>query len=135
MPALQWNENLETKINWQDNQHKELFNKINDLLDAMGKGKSKDEVGNVFKFLENYVVFHFAEEEKQMTQFNFPGLNSHKTEHTKFKTTALDLKSQLEKEGPSATLAIKTQRILVDWLTNHIGKIDKILGEFLKTKS
>lgn len=134
MASIQWTENLTTGINWQDNQHKELFNKINDLLVAMGKGKSKEEVGNVFKFLENYVVFHFGEEEKQMTQFNFPGLNSHKAEHTKFKGTALELKSQLEKEGPSATISIKTQRILVDWLTNHIGKVDKTLGEFLKTK-
>ena len=103
-------------------------------VERRSKKKKKNTKTSVFKFLENYVVFHFGEEEKQMTQFNFPGLNSHQTEHTKFKATALELKSQLEKEGPSATLSIKTQRILMDWLINNIGKVDKVLGEFLKTK-
>lgn len=31
-------------------------------------------------------------------------------------------------------LVIRTNRFLTDWLINHIRKIDKVLGSFLKDK-
>ena len=41
--GMNWDNNLATGINSIDNQHKELFDRINQLLLAMKEGKAKDE--------------------------------------------------------------------------------------------
>lgn len=42
--AIEWTDELATGVNKIDNQHKELFKRINNLLDACNQGKGKDEV-------------------------------------------------------------------------------------------
>lgn len=61
---LNWDNNLATGIVNIDNQHKELFDRINKLLIAMKEGKGKDEVIGTLNFLEDYVIKHFTEEEE-----------------------------------------------------------------------
>jgi hemerythrin len=133
--AIEWTQDLATGIDWQDNQHKELFVKVNSLIEAMKTGKGKEEVVKVFKFLDDYVIFHFGNEQKAMEKFNYNEYSSHKSQHQKFISTISDLKKQLETSVVSSAVVIKTQSIVVDWLKNHIGKVDKVLGAFLKTKA
>jgi hemerythrin len=40
----------------------------------------------------------------------------------------------MDTEGISSRLVIDLQSFLVDWLINHISKVDKALGSFLSTK-
>ncbi|HLC18144.1 MAG TPA: bacteriohemerythrin [Thermodesulfobacteriota bacterium] len=129
--TIEWTKNLSTGVKWQDDQHKELFARINRLLDAMSLGLGKDEVLKVFKFLDEYFVVHFEAEEQAMHKYGYPETLSHLEEHTKF----IDDISRLEKEakvGVTSSHVIQTQRRVVDWLVNHIGSIDKELGAFLK---
>ncbi|NMB26335.1 MAG: hypothetical protein GX986_12475 [Firmicutes bacterium] len=44
------------------------------------------------------------------------------------------LNDQLEREGPSLALVLKTNQVVVDWLINHISRTDKAVGEFLQKK-
>lgn len=136
--VIEWTQDLTTGIDWQDRQHKELFARINSLNDAMKAGKGRDEVGKVIKFLEDYVIIHFGEEEKYMNMLNYPENTLHKMEHTKFKNTFSDFKKQLESSAESivslSILTIMVNQALVEWLKNHIGKADKVLGMFLKMK-
>jgi hemerythrin len=136
--AVEWTQDLATGVEWQDNQHKELFARINNLTEAMKAGRGRYEVGKVLKFLEDYVISHFGEEEKYMNILNYPDNIPHKMEHTKFKNIFSDLKKQIESSEESiaslSILTIKVNQALDDWLKNHIGKVDKSLGAFLKTK-
>ena len=45
------------------------------------------------------------------------------------------LKKQLEASGPGLTTVISANHLLVDWLKNHIRKVDKALAEFLKASA
>lgn len=132
--AVQWTQDLATGIEEIDNQHKELFNRINALIDACSKGKGKEELSGVLNFLADYVVMHFGAEEERMKALAYPDYEAHKKQHDGFIADFLDLKQKLEQKGPTVDLVIKVNHFLFDWLINHIRKMDKVLGAFLKTR-
>ncbi len=132
--AIQWTEDLATGVSIIDEQHKELFARINTLLEACSRGRGKEELGRVIQFLEDYVFTHFSEEETRMKKYNYPDYSSHKALHEEFIRNFTGLKEEFMKEGPAVYVVIKTNHVVVDWLTAHIKRVDKVLGTFLKDK-
>ncbi|MEE9591511.1 MAG: bacteriohemerythrin [Thermodesulfobacteriota bacterium] len=131
---LQWTKALSIGIDEIDNQHKELFIRINNLLDTMGQKKEIEEVGRVFGFLEDYVKTHFNTEEGYMSRYNYPEYQSHRAQHREFIKDFSLFKEKFEREPPSGFLVIQFGNMLVEWWINHIRKVDKSLGAFLNTK-
>lgn len=125
--AIEWNRNLSTGVEWQDRHHKELFKRVNGLLDAMSVGMGKDELDRVFRFLDSYIVVHFDAEEQAMSKYGFPHAMEHLREHTGFIEEVAALRKEFA-DGASAVLVVKVQKLVVDWLINHIGGEDKKLG-------
>jgi hemerythrin len=132
--AIEWTEDLSTSVVEIDNQHKEIFKKMDELHLAYRLGKGRTEIEGMIKFLEAYVLEHFEIEEKYMTKYKFPDYQLHKSEHVSFIKTVVKLKNQLEKEGPSLPLVLRTNFDIAEWLKNHIRKVDMLLGDFLKTR-
>jgi len=133
--AIQWNNDLLTGIQEIDNQHKELFTRINNLLNACSCGKGKDEVVIVFNFLEDYVVKHFKCEENAMLKHNYPDYLAHMSQHQQFISVVKELKCELKKKSVTTEFIIHTNQKVVQWIISHITKIDKKLAEFLRAKS
>ncbi len=106
--------------------------KINDLLNACLIGMGKAEVKNTLQFLDNYIVFHFTEEESMMAKHNYPQAPHHISEHQIFSANFYELKKLFQKDGPGPHIVIATNRIVVDWFINHIKKADKALGLYIK---
>ncbi len=132
---IKWTPDLATGSSEIDNQHIELFERINSLLESMSRGKGREEVGKVITFLENYVVEHFGMEERYMNKLSYPGYSLHKGQHAQFLNEFSTIKRQFQNEGSSSLLAINIQRKVIDWLKNHISQVDKELGEFLKSRT
>ena len=137
--VMEWTEDLSVGVQTIDNQHKELFARINDLVAAVKQHTCKYKIGDVIKFLEEYIVFHFGEEEKYMREHDYPGYLQHKAQHEIFIKNFEELKKELPKlEGGakpgSYDLSVETNQVVVDWILDHIAKIDKKLGEFLKDR-
>lgn len=130
--AVNWTPALAVGVAEIDRQHQELFRRIDNLLTAMSQGKGKEEVGNILKFLEDYVVVHFAAEEKLMQSHNYPAFNEHRAQHQAFIQDFAKLKEQFNREGPSTMVVLAVQRRVVDWLREHISQRDKAIGEFLQ---
>lgn len=128
--ALLWTANLKTGIDWQDEQHQELFDRIGKLIDGMTKGAGKDEISELFSFLDSYVVEHFGQEEEKMKKLNYPDKDSHFAEHKTYVDEIRNLEERV-KENIDTKLLIDTQKTVVDWLRSHIGKTDKALALFL----
>jgi hemerythrin len=133
--AMEWTEDLSTGSAAIDDQHKELFKRIDALLEACRQGKGKAEVSKVIQFLDEYVVTHFSAEEKYMEAHHYPELARHKALHLEFIENFGDLKRELEEEGPGVHLVVKTNQMVVQWLLHHIRKVDRALGAFLKAKA
>ncbi len=134
MAIVQWTPSLSVGVDSIDNQHKELFKRVNQLLEATSQGKGKDEIGKVVQFLSEYVITHFGSEEKAMVQHGYGGIATHKSEHLAFLKDFGELTKGYETGGPSTSMVLGIQRRVVDWLINHIGKSDKAFGAFLKAK-
>jgi hemerythrin len=132
--AVSWTEDLATGIEVIDDQHKEIFKRIDGLLEACKAGKGREAVAGVLVFLENYVVEHFAAEEKIQRDNLYPEYANHRAMHAAFIDDVAALKQQFEDEGPSLAMVMVTNRKVVDWLVHHIKKHDRALGGYLKTK-
>ncbi|MBI5492267.1 MAG: hemerythrin family protein [Deltaproteobacteria bacterium] len=132
--ALTWYKSLETGVEWQDKQHKELFNRVNRLLCAMVEKKGNEEIADLLNFLDNYVVVHFDAENQAMNKLQFKDRASHIAEHADFKSKLADIKKAVEK-GLDSALVIRIQKQVTDWLMEHIGKVDKVLGKFITESS
>ena len=133
--ALHWVPELSVGIDKIDNQHKELFITINELVNAMSQGRGREEIGKTVDFLQRYVVAHFGVEEKYMADLGYPHFANHKQQHEKFVQDFLLLREQLETQGSSSFMVMQIQRRICDWLVNHIGRMDKSLGVFLTRKA
>lgn len=130
--ALEWSEKLSINNREIDDQHKELFARVNKLIDAMNQRKGKEEVANTIKFLETYVIEHFGTEERYMASVNYPNMTSHKQQHVDFKGRFGEIKKKFDEGGPSSILAIQINSQLGGWLLTHIPTIDKELARYIK---
>lgn len=129
---LNWDWTFDIGIENIDNQHKELFNRLDQLLTSIEDGKGHDEVIKTLDFLEEYVVKHFTEEEEIQNKTNYPLLNIQHMQHEEFKSNLKEFRRILETEGTSTLLALNIHEKLADWFKNHIINLDKDLGDFLK---
>ncbi|NLV92725.1 MAG: hemerythrin family protein [Firmicutes bacterium] len=129
--AIAWTPDLAVGVELIDEQHKELFKRINDLFEACNQGKGKEAVAETIDFLEDYVVVHFTDEQALMRRHRYPQYESHKALHDGFVESLKQLKEHLDTEGPGLTLVLKTNRIVVQWLTGHIRRVDTQFAKFL----
>ena len=118
-----------------DKQHQELLDRMDLLRDYMRRGQSRDAIRDTLKFLETYVVEHFATEVKYMNQYSDPDILRHKAEHETFLRDFTAFKEKftsLQAQGEITTfLGVDIVRKLNDWFSNHIATVDKKMGEFL----
>ena len=135
---LLWTPDLEVGIAEIDDQHKELFGKINDLRSAIHEGKGAEMINTTSRFLADYVLEHFSKEEQVMNKIDYPDYQLHKSEHTAFMRDLVGFKKNLDRlqveGGITSFLVIEMHRRLHGWLLHHIGKEDKAFGDFMMSK-
>jgi hemerythrin len=134
---MEWTEKLAIGISTIDSQHKELFKRINNLVVAIKERRCKSEIDNTIKFLDDYAKVHFAAEEKHMREANYDGLEKQREDHKKYLAALAELKvqaSQPRVQGSSYDLSATTNQVVVDWIVDHILKLDMKFGEFLNKR-
>jgi hemerythrin len=130
--AVVWNDSFAIGMTQIDNQHKELFDRINKLLAAMARGAGGAEVESTVGFLEQYVNTHFGDEEALLRSWRYPAYNAHKALHDRFVRDLLQIKQGIA-EGRSLTLlTIEVQRKVSDWLVQHIMKVDMEYATYMR---
>ena len=60
--------------------------------------------------------------------------DSHKALHDQWVKDIAQLREQLAKDGPTVRLVLQVNRKVVDWLTQHIRKVDKRLADYLRSQ-
>ncbi len=134
---MEWSDKLAIGINTIDSQHKELFKRINNLVNAIKQHRCKDEIDGTIKFLEDYARVHFAEEEKHMKETGYAGYEEQRKEHRKYLAALAELKAQASQpriQGASYDLSATTNQVVVDWIVDHILKTDMKFGEHLRKR-
>lgn len=129
--TLQWTEELAVGYDLIDQQHRELIDKFNDFLEACNGRRGKEQLSELFQFLDEYVILHFHEEEEMMKLHDYPEMAQHLAQHREFTSRLSELREELDKVGPTIHVLIRTNKALLYWLTNHIKQVDVKLGRFL----
>jgi hemerythrin len=129
MTLMKWTqEDYGTTVELFDEQHQELFNRVNALNTAVS-GSERSEIGNRLDSLIEYVVKHFQDEELQMEEKGYADLASHKEVHADLVNTCADLQKKFH--ANEAEVGTDTMKFIKDWLDNHIPVIDRKYGPVL----
>jgi len=103
---LEWHDNLSVGIEKIDDQHKSMFDKLNEFFSSCGEGKCQEEVVNVLNFLDSYVAEHFYDEEQLQKKYNYSDYEQHKTEHDNLIQGVKTLKAGIDKEFSRSELVL-----------------------------
>ena len=134
---MEWTDKLATGIKTIDSQHQELFKRINNLVLAIREHRCQTEIDATIKFLDDYARVHFAEEEKYMRETNYVGLTEQREQHKRYLAALAELKDQASQprfQGSTYDLSATTNQVVIDWIVDHIMKLDMRFGEFLKAR-
>ena len=134
-----WRDSLKIGVEEIDIQHKELFDRFNLFLDVILTDKEIDEksieVKKIFKFLGEYVIKHFEDEEKIQQEVSYPDYIKHFKIHRKFKEEIFEFQEKFEKGGYDETLFQRLSGKIAAWLVNHIAMEDQKLSDYINKKN
>lgn len=128
---ITWTPKLAVGVPQIDEEHRELFLRINTLLDAMAASRARHQVEPLIGFLDEYVEVHFGGEAALMHVHRYPEAAEHLAQHAYFVEEYRRLSADVRAGGPTALLTIKLNKLLCDWLRDHIGTTDRRFGAFL----
>lgn len=131
---MEWNPSLSVGVELIDNQHKELFRRIDGFYDAMKNGRGKDEVLNVLQFMLDYTVKHFTAEEGIQRNAAYPRYADHKKLHDAFVKDIRDMKAEMEASGVTVASSSLVGMTLSNWLISHISVEDKKLATYIRER-
>ena len=82
----EFSENLITGNEMIDSQHKELIEKMNQLLESCENGNDKLTAVKTLDYLEDYTDYNFKAEEQLQRDIDYPGYEKHIAQHEIFKS-------------------------------------------------
>jgi hemerythrin len=126
---IQWTPEFSVGVERFDEQHKKLFELINELHGAIQQGRGPEALQGVLDSLADYAKTHFTEEEALMEKYHFPHLSAHRSEHKKL--AAQVAKLQVWRKTSETLLSPVVMEFLLNWLANHIQKTDMRYKPFL----
>lgn len=132
MALLAWNESLIIDIQSMDFQHKHWVRLINELHEAMLRGKGSGAIDRTLDNALGYTRLHFAAEERLLSENGYPTYPQHKKLHDDFVASILRLKDRLS--AGHTVLAMELITEMKDWLRQHIQNADREYAPFLKRK-
>ncbi len=123
--SIVWTPNLSVGVEHIDDQHKKWFEKANALFEAGKKRRAKDYINTMLDFLDEYTKQHFRDEEAYMKKIRYPEIDAQKKAHASFINDIAKLKSDYDKSGGNIVVIINANKMVINWLTNHINIMDK----------
>lgn len=126
---IQWREALEVGHPMIDADHKVLVGMLNSLLEAVLDDRGNEILAQTLDGLVVYTRTHFAREEKEMRERNYPEMVAHVHEHAQFIREVAEF--QVKFTAGDTTLSLGLTKFLRVWLIDHILTVDKKLSAFL----
>ena len=132
---FKWTEDMSVNNDVLDEQHKELFNKINELLDAMINDNAEDVVEDMVHFFKQYMEGHLRYEENFLADIGYPETAEHAAQHAAFVEKYREFKDQLDASDDRARMVMEMENFMGTWLADHIQIEDKKYAKFIASKN
>jgi hemerythrin len=117
---ITWTDDLDTRIDVIDKQHRRIVDYINDLEVAHASG-NKESVRRVLDDLIDYTMSHFAFEESLQEEAGYKYAKPHKKVHDLFIRRVNDY---VERFKLGEDVSDSLHQMLTSWLINHIKRDD-----------
>lgn len=132
--SVAWKEEYATGLKIVDDQHKRLFEAIDELESIVQRGAKKSGDSNkLVDFLGNYAIRHFGFEEQCMSDYSCPSAEKNKAAHKAFLDHYTKFKEKYDATDDVGPLLRELSKYAQDWLVNHICKIDTHLKKCVTT--
>jgi hemerythrin len=131
---MPWNQNLAVGVPLLDEQHKKWFEMADQLFEAGRNRKAGEYIGQMFKFLEDYTKKHFKDEEQYMLSIKYPEYDTQKKMHDDFIRQLDTLKKDYLESGSNIAVIMDANQMVLNWLSSHIARQDKKIGEFVASR-
>lgn len=119
-----WKEIYQLGIESIDEQHKMLFKKIEQLIGET-EGQRRPEIyKQIIKFLKEYVVFHFQDEEAYFESIGYADAQEHKKQQRDLTAQVEKYAAQLEKSQYDFRVVKRFVGMLSAWLIYHVADED-----------
>jgi len=126
---IEWSDTLSVGVKEIDDQHRSLVDMVNELNAAVHGGWGKEARQKVIDKLIDYTRVHFATEESLMSIADYPNSEAHKKQHEDLIVRVKEYLKQYAQNPDSSSYDLIF--FLKRWLTEHIMRDDKSLGEYL----
>jgi len=130
--GLAWSEKFELQNEEVDSQHRRLFELLSELVAACMDGTDTVKLKETLDFLVDYTIKHFLDEEMLQLRYNYPDYKNHRQMHEAFKITVSELVLKYDRNGSSIELSNDVNKIIIQWLVNHIQKEDMKIGRHIR---
>lgn len=117
-----------------DDDHQELFARMEKLLTDCIQGRGAHEVMRMLDFLDEYVVTHFSTEEELQRQYEYLEYFEHRGQHVQLIRNLEFLKQEAREKGINDNLVIQINQMLIEWFRIHILESDRRMCDHLKMK-
>ena len=129
MEKAVWDDQYNLGVEAIDKAHANLFRIVGKLMVLVkDEANSESACREGLKYLENYTMKHFFEEEAYMRSIRYKEYARHKKVHDKFRGETLKaLKWNMETERFSPSSVQRFVGVLLGWLTGHIMTEDQAI--------
>lgn len=129
---FEWTKSLSVGDETIDEQHRQLLNQTNQVLEMMTGGDPHPErISHILDFLGEYIEKHFSHEEEYMRRHAYPELNEHCALHCELTDQYTKLREKINTRHPTLKSVVTLENFLGKWLINHIGEEDKKYHDFI----
>jgi len=132
MNQITWDDSYSVNNADIDAQHKkwiEIHNKLDHILLNGSNNEVSNAVVDTLQAMQEYVNYHFRQEEQYMKEINYPDLVAHRRLHTDFDDYLYSYKRKIR--SGELVLNSELMSILKKWLLNHIMQEDQKYRAFL----
>ncbi len=135
MPKIEWDQQYSVGVGKFDEQHKKLFDYLNDLRESMLGRKGKEVVAAVLDGLLDYTNGHFLDEEVAMFRTDYPDYWEHKAQHDKFLSEIRGFYVRFHAgHEDSRLISAEIVAVVTEQLQEHILIVDKAYSLHMKAR-
>jgi hemerythrin-like metal-binding protein len=131
--VFMWKDEYRLGVEIIDNQHRQLFEMVDNLLrviDYSKQGDYKKECADSVNFLYDYTVKHFRFEEGYQASIGYADIEAHKLQHKRFIITVDNFAKRMIESDYDMKVVKAFSGSLVAWLNYHVAETDqKIVGK------
>jgi hemerythrin len=129
-----WRDDLTTGNSHIDNQHRQLLQKIADLVNACKERREQHEVTALISYLKQYVQDHFSAEEAWQARHGYNLGSEHARQHDELVRRLAMLEEMSLREGITLPVVTTSLKLTYEWLTEHILHWDREMATFVAAR-